>query len=142
MMQWRNGWLSAGLFLVFLFLPVREAGAVSFTVGQLQHHCQSYLKLLGRKSKARLTKAQAVDIVKCNSFIVGFHFGKTVANEENGTVGPYCLPRLRNTSDWLVRNFVRWAGRNPRYKRKTAAFGLYKSLQEKYACSDGDNRKK
>ena len=141
-----------GLFRVALFVfcvfssvlweQTRLAAAPSFSVGQLHKHCVSYLKLIKKPQKRPLTKAQAVDIVKCNVFIAGFHFGKTGANTLNDTLGPYCLPHgEKTTTNWLIRNFVRWAAKHPHQRNKVAGLGLMRSLLERYACDERDRVK-
>ena len=133
-------------FVLFLTLmipskPGRAAGA-SFTVGHLHKHCRAYLKLIKRTSKKPLTKKQTVDIVKCNVFIAGFHFGKISTNMLNDTKGPYCLPNGdKVTSNWIIRRFVNWARRYPRYKAKAAGVGVMRSLQEQYGCDERDRVK-
>lgn len=119
-------------------LQGQEASAQTFKVGQLDKHCRSYLKLIRRSGKAKLTKNQAVDVVKCTSYIAAFHYGKTIANIENDTFGPYCLPKRLHTTNWLVKNFVRWVAAHPRQTNKVAGIGLLRSLQERYGCDERD----
>ncbi len=130
------------VFGVILLDQARLAAAPSFSIGQLHKHCVSYLKLQKKRQKRPLTKAQAVDIVKCNVFIAGFHFGKTATNTLNDTLGPYCLPHgEKTTTDWLIRNFVRWSDRHPRQRNEVAGLGIVRSLLERYACDERDRVK-
>ena len=128
-----------------LALIAQKQGATAqiFTTGQLDKHCRSYLKLIKSKGKGKgkLTKKQAVDIVKCISFVAAFHYGKTATNILNDTLGPYCLPTRQQTTSWLVKNFVRWVSTHPRQKNKVAGIGIMKSLQEHYGCDERDRVK-
>ncbi len=130
-----------GFVVLALIVSWQPGQAQSFTVGQLDKHCRSYLKLSTKARPGKLSKGQAVDVVKCTSFIAAFHYGKTGANILNDTFGPYCLPKNKQTTKWLVRNFVRWVAANPRQKNKVAGIGIMKSLQERYGCDERDRVK-
>ncbi len=131
-----------GALLTSLVVGRGEVSAISFSVGQLDRHCRSYLKLIRPGRKGRLTTAQAVDIVKCNSFIAGFHMGKVATNTLNDTFGPYCLPHgEKTTTNWLIRTFVRWVARHPAQKNRAAAVGVMRALREGYACEGHHKRK-
>ncbi len=141
MSQCRTLLYALSIFALVLTLQGQQALAQTFTVGQLDKHCRSYLKLIQKTSKGKLAKNQAVDVVKCTSYIVAFHYGKTLANMENDTFGPYCLPKRQQTTNWLVRNFVRWVAAHPGQKSKVAGIGIMKSLQERYGCDERDRVK-
>ena len=126
--------------MMAMMIQGKEADSQTFKVGQLAKHCRSYLKLIKKSNKGRLTKNHAVDVVKCTSYIAAFHYGKTLTNIENDTFGPYCLPKRQQTTNWFVRNFVRWAAAHPHQKNKVAGIGVMKSLQERYGCDERDRR--
>lgn len=133
--------VALGAFALLFGLQPQKAEAQTFTIGQLDKHCRSYLKVIKRRSKGRLTKNQAVDVVKCTSFIAAFHYGKTSANILNETLGPYCLPQKLQTTDWLVKNFVRWVKRHGNQKHRVAGIGIIRSLRERYGCDEKDRIK-
>ena len=128
------------VILMLMMQPVRAAAA--FSVGHLDKHCRSYLKLIKRTNNRAFTKKQTVDIVKCNVFIAGFHFGKISTNVLNDTKGPYCLPNAgKVTTNWIIRRFVNWAKRHPRDRGRAAGYGIMRSLQEGYGCDERDRVK-
>ncbi len=142
MEQFKSALFICCVFWLVLWEQGSLVAAPSFSVGQLHKHCVSYLKLTKKPAKRPLTKAQSVDIVKCNVFIAGFHFGKTGTNTLNDTLGPYCLPHGgKTTTDWLIRNFVRWAAKHPHLQNRVAGLGLMRSLLERYACDERDRVK-
>ena len=126
------------VLMIAMMFHGQEVSAQTFKVGQLDKHCRSFLKLIRKTGKGKLSKSQAVDVVKCSSYIAAFHYGKTVANIENDTLGPYCLPKRLQTTNWMVKNFVRWVAAHPRQKNKVAGIGLLRSLQERYGCDERD----
>ena len=134
------------LQLVVVLMLVQKAdpanATAAFSVAQLERHCRSYLKILKKKKSRPLTKKQTVDIVKCSSFVAGIHLGKIATNAANNTHGPYCLPRGNSTTTvWIIRKFVNWARRYPRSKKRSAAYGVMRSLMEYNACYEPDKEK-
>ena len=129
--------------LIFVFAVIGNnaiAGSRTLSVGSLHSKCRFYLKQPLKLDARQLSKQNVADMAICSAFIAGFKFGKVSANVMNETTGPYCLPKGYERGDRLIRNFVRWAVRNPRHEKRAAGYGIMRSLQEHYACDERDRK--
>lgn len=110
----------------------------ALTVGTLHQKCRVFLRYVKNLDVKKRSKRQLVDMVTCSAFVTGFNFGKVTTNILNNTNGPYCPPHGYENGDRLIRIFVNWAKRHPRMRRKPAAIGLLRSMQELYGCDEQD----
>lgn len=128
------------LFLLLMGLGNGNALADSgvLTVGSLHKKCRLFLRYAKKLDAPKRSKRQLVDMVTCSAFVTGFNFGKVTTNILNETHGPYCPPNGYDRGDKLIRIFVNWAAKHPRMRRKPAASGILRAMQELYRCDEQD----